>query len=601
MKSIKTRFILIVLLIVMVISISLIILSYWFSYQVLTETVERNLVQSVTDIKQVINEKINSQILILNTIARRPSIKMSDVSIEDKVIELKEDALAGKENGVLRYGIANLDGITKMTNDSSSDVSSRDYFIQGKQGNNFATTPMMAKSDNSWIIIYSTPLYTENQELFGVLFVVTEGDYLCDVLSSFIVNNIKRIWMIDKNGLTIADADFSKVTSFENLLTDTTKTNPYIDIYSNAISGSIGIQHIEDEKKEKQIIAYTPMQLHEWYLLADIDEKREMSGIYSLRNKISIYTNVFFAIAFIIIFFYAKSFVKPILSVKSVLDMIATGDLLLSDVDTKEKSALLSRKDELGQMAQAVANLVEKLTVIITTVKNTSSDVSLKSTQIRTTSEDMSSRTSEQAAATEQITANITDVSESVRMNAQNTNATASLAKRAVTDTKTGGEAIEKTVEAMKKIVAQIAIIDGIAGQTNLLALNAAIEAARAGEMGKGFAVVAGEVKKLSENCQKSAMLITGISSEAVTLADSATGMLASIIEEVEKTEKLILEINDANNEQDVKTREVNTAIFTMNDVVQQNAALSEELSAMAEELNAQAISLEETIQFFHI
>ena len=57
-------------------------------------------------------------------------------------------------------------------------------------------------------------------------------------------------------------------------------------------------------------------------------------------------------------------------------------------------------------------------------------------------------------------------------------------------------------------------VITSITDQTNLLALNAAIEAARAGEHGKGFAVVANEVKKFTEDLNKSTRQIVALTND---------------------------------------------------------------------------------------
>jgi methyl-accepting chemotaxis protein len=188
-----------------------------------------------------------------------------------------------------------------------------------------------------------------------------------------------------------------------------------------------------------------------------------------------------------------------------------------------------------------------------------------------------------------------------IKQNADNAIQTERIALKAAADAREGGEAVSKTVDAMKSIASKISIIEEIARQTNLLALNAAIEAARAGEHGKGFAVVASEVRKLAERSQKAASEITDLSKTSVSVAEQAGDLLAKILPDVQKTASLVQEITLASREQDSGAGQITQALQQLDAVIQQNAASAEELAATAQELSEQSGNLQSTIAFFRI
>jgi methyl-accepting chemotaxis protein len=153
----------------------------------------------------------------------------------------------------------------------------------------------------------------------------------------------------------------------------------------------------------------------------------------------------------------------------------------------------------------------------------------------------------------------------------------------------------------MKTIAEKITIVQEIARQTDLLALNAAVEAARAGEHGRGFAVVASEVRKLAERSQMAAQEIGALSGHTVSVAQQAGEMLTRLVPDIKKTAQLVEEISAACREQDVGASQVSLAIQQLDQVIQQNAGASDELSATSVELASQAEQLQESISFFRI
>ena len=297
----------------------------------------------------------------------------------------------------------------------------------------------------------------------------------------------------------------------------------------------------------------------------------------------------------------ALTIADPLSSFLAALQRISEGNLIQDSSMIEAERKIADRKDEIGMMGNALATLAISVSEVAASIIEASNQVANRSREISTTSQNVSSGASTQAASTEEISSTMEQMASNIRQNADNAMTTASIAEKTVESSVKGGEAVAKTVEAMKSIAAKIAIIEDIASQTNLLALNAAIEAARAGEAGRGFAVVASEVRKLAERSQIAATEISELSQSSVTIAEESGALISSVIPDIQKTAELVQEITSASREQDVGAQQINKAILQMDSVTQQNASVSEELASMAEGLSSQAQVLQTSVQFFKI
>jgi methyl-accepting chemotaxis protein len=240
-----------------------------------------------------------------------------------------------------------------------------------------------------------------------------------------------------------------------------------------------------------------------------------------------------------------------------------------------------------------------KLVSIIEEVRSAADALTGAANQVSATAQSLSQAASEQAASVEQTTASIDVMSASISQNSDNARVTDGMATKTSKEAVLGGDAVTKTVTAMRQIASKIGIVDDIAYQTNLLALNAAIEAARAGEHGKGFAVVAAEVRKLAERSQEAAREIRDLAGNSVTTAELAGTLLGDIVPSIQRTSELVQEIAAASAEQSESVVQIGGAMGQLSMATQQNASASEQLAATSEELSGQAEQLQHSVAFF--
>jgi methyl-accepting chemotaxis protein len=258
---------------------------------------------------------------------------------------------------------------------------------------------------------------------------------------------------------------------------------------------------------------------------------------------------------------------------------------------------------------------VEKLNEAMRAVGANAQAIGAGASEIRSSADQLSKRTEQQAASIEETAAALEQITTTVKDAARRAQEASQLVAHTRAGAEKSGEVVRSAVDAMQQIEQSsveigniIGVIDDIAFQTNLLALNAGVEAARAGEAGKGFAVVAQEVRELAQRSANAAkeikaLIITSGAHVAtgVALVGETGKALDAIVHEVQEINQHVHAIAEASREQSTGLQEINTAVNTMDQGTQQNAAMVEESTAASHNLATEAAALNELLSQFKL
>ncbi|MEY8303848.1 methyl-accepting chemotaxis protein [Anaerosalibacter bizertensis] len=625
-KSIKVKMILLLLPVIILSMCSLGYMSFSSSKKIINNELEIRMNSLVNEKTQEIEKSLQRHEKISESMARMVESSLSIFTEENyaniikDLIETNEETSGGgiwfepfkfdeerelfgpyayKSNGKAVY----LDEYSKV------DYKQNDWYKIGKDSEKTVewSAPYYDEVAKVAMVTSTSPFYDKNNNFIGVTTADIDLSTLQNNIKSMKIGNKGRVFLIDGNGLYIADQDESKMMKI-NIKDD--KNETLADLGKEMLSKKNGKSTFKDDHGTEKVY-YKTIDGTNWIVCMAIPESEVYSQVDSLRTKIGSIIIISIVIVVLCIFLFANYIGNNIKKVNDFAMQIADGDLT--------GQLELKSNDELGEMSNHLNKMKENIHSIIKSIMDNSEYINTSAEELSATVEELSAKSltindavdtiaedmEESSAASEEISASMEEVDSSVNVlssNATKGSHNAKSAKERASQVQVNSkDAKQKAVELyiqkennMKKVIEESAVIDNIkimtdtissiAEQTNLLALNAAIEAARAGEHGRGFAVVAEEVRKLAEQ-----------SSDAVIDIQNTIESVKKVFNDSIETGNDILAFIDVDIRKNYdEYEEMGNQYYIDSDFV---STMSEELAAMSEEITATVGEVSDAIQ----
>lgn len=627
-------------------------MSIVLNYRGTVSTVDQMLSETAVLAAERIDKELTAYKNVVIDTGCVPQLSDPNVTVEEKRAIIDERVSL---HGFKRSNVIGLDGISIF---DGNDYSDREYVRQAMEGNVYVSEPLISKVTGELSIMVAAPIYdggSKENGIVGVVYFVPPETFLNDIVSSIQVSKNCRAYMINKSGVTIADATLDTITvqNIEKEAQDDKSLEQLAEIHAAMRQGESGFGSFKNDQGP-WYAAYAPVGGTDGWSVSVTAMKKDYLADTYFGMLLNLLVMVAAVLASIVVAMKLSANISVSMrSCAARMKLLVQGDLTspVPEAVGRDETAELTRStaelvaglntiiSDIGYLLNEMANkdfdiqsshrdayvggfqsvlesmraLKLELSGTMRQIDSSAGQVAAASGQVSNGSQALSQGSMEQASAVEELAATINEISASAKTTSAAAEEAGGYVEQAAAQLGISMEFVKELNTAMERISASseeiskiISTIEDIAFQTNILALNAAVEAARAGSAGKGFAVVADEVRNLAVKSDTAAKATKDLIedsivsvSEGAKVVDQVTGALEKTASSAANVSTQMTVVVEAVEKQTTSIVQVTEGIDQISSVVQTNSATAQESAAASEELSAEATSLKQMVDQF--